>query len=47
MEKKLVAYTTINGIMPIKYLGIPVSDSKLFITDLMYVGLKVEKILSA
>jgi hypothetical protein len=42
-----VAYTTINGIMPIKYLGIPVSDSKLFMIDLMYVGLKVEKILSA
>jgi hypothetical protein len=31
------------GKLPVKYLGIPVTTSKLYIVDLMYVGLKVEK----
>jgi hypothetical protein len=31
------------GSLPIKYLGIPVSSTKLYTTDLVYVGLKVEK----
>jgi hypothetical protein len=38
-----VAYTTINGTLLVKCMGIPISDSKLFATDLMYVELKVEK----
>jgi hypothetical protein len=41
--KTLVAYTTINGTLLVKCMGIPISDSKLFATDLMYVELKVEK----
>jgi hypothetical protein len=35
------------GSLPIKELGIPVSNTKLFVADLMYVGLKVEKRLPA
>jgi hypothetical protein len=35
------------GSLHIKYLGIPVSNSKLFARDLLYVGLKVEKRLPA
>jgi hypothetical protein len=35
------------GGLPMKYLGIPVITAKLYITDLMYVGLKVEKRLPA
>jgi hypothetical protein len=35
------------GALPMKYLGIPVSNMKLYSTDLMYVGVKVEKKLLA
>jgi hypothetical protein len=35
------------GALPMKYLGIPVSNMKLYCTDLMYVGTKVEKRLPA
>jgi hypothetical protein len=31
------------GSLPIKYLEIPVSNSKLYAGDMLYVGLKVEK----
>jgi hypothetical protein len=31
------------GELPMKYIGIPVTTDKLYIADLMYVGLKVEK----
>jgi hypothetical protein len=33
--------------LPMKYLGIPVTTDKLYIADLMYVGLKVQKRLPA
>jgi hypothetical protein len=35
------------GSLPIKYLGIPVRNSKLFAGDLLYVGLNVLKRLPA
>jgi hypothetical protein len=31
------------GVLPMKYLDIPVSNMKLYSTDLIYVGVKVEK----
>jgi hypothetical protein len=31
------------GGLPMKYLGVPVTTAKLYTTDFMYVGLKVEK----
>jgi hypothetical protein len=33
--------------LPMKYFGIPITTAKLYTTDLMYVGLKVEKRLPA
>jgi hypothetical protein len=35
------------GELPMKYLGVPVTTTKLYTVDLMYVGLKVEKRLPA
>jgi hypothetical protein len=35
------------GALPMKYLGIPVSNMKLYTADLIYVGVKVEKRLHA
>jgi hypothetical protein len=31
------------GVLPMKYLGIPVSKTNLYTADLIYVGVKVEK----
>jgi hypothetical protein len=35
------------GTLPMKYLGIPASNMKLYSADLIYVGVKVEKRLPA
>jgi hypothetical protein len=35
------------GVLPMKYLGILVSKTKSYSTDLMYVGVKLEKRLPA
>jgi hypothetical protein len=35
------------GVLPMKYLGIPISKTNMYTTDLIYVGVKVEKRLPA
>jgi hypothetical protein len=35
------------GVLPMKYLGIPISKTNMYTTDLIYVGVKVEKRLAA